>query len=149
MKKGYLLLPLLMTFASACLCARVADGAPNAELSGSRDPMQAPPVLQPPSNATAGQVDDVTGNRPPQPYFIMAHGGRLSVIHNAHRLDVGDKLDNARIVRIENDAFWLRENGQLRKVDIYPDVLIKRVVPRPASTPHRARRASAAEKDAP
>lgn len=136
--------------------ALATEGAPNL---GTRDPTQLPSSLQQAAGAgTNGQAVNGPGSEAPaQPFFIMSHGGRLVVIHKAHRLNVGDELDNARIVRIANDAVWLREDGLVRRVSIYPDV-IKRPVAKPAAplaSPHSAssrpthRRPRPTKKDAP
>lgn len=137
--------------------ALAAEGSPDL---GMRDPTQLPPALQ---QAVGGGARDGQALSGPdsealaQPFFIMSHGGRLVVIHKAHRLNVGDELDNARIVRIASDAVWLREDGLVRRVSIYPDV-IKRPVAKPVAplaSPHSAssrpthRRPRTTKKDAP
>ncbi|MGH6647590.1 hypothetical protein [Aquabacterium sp.] len=125
-----------------------------------RDPTQIPPSLQQAAGLGANEVNGPSGSNadtPAQPFFIMTHGGRLVVIHRAHRLKVGDEMDNARIVRIDNDAVWLREDGLVKRMSIYPDVL-KRPAAKPTaapSSPHSAssrqrhRRPATTKKDAP
>ncbi|MBC7701681.1 hypothetical protein [Aquabacterium sp.] len=128
----------------SCCCALAADGA--ALDLGTRDPTQMPATLQ--QALRPDMADRSAGETLPQPFFIMSHGGKLTVIHKAHRLHVGDELDNARIVRIDNDAVWLRESGQVKKVAIYPDVMKRPTAPT-ASSHQRHRRSPAAKKDAP
>lgn len=145
MRPGWFASALALILSCSGACAVAADGA-TPEL-GTRDPTQVPSALQPTPSPVA--ADGAGVETPAQPFFIMSHGGKLTVIHKAHRLHVGDELDNARIVRIENDAVWLREGGQVKKVAIYPDVVIKRPTPQTASSPQRHRRAPAVKKDAP
>lgn len=114
---------------------------------GTRDPTQMPGTTRP-SSAWSGAAEDATAETPPQPFFIMSDGDRLSVIHNAHRLHVGDELGNARIARIDTDAVWLRANGQVKKITLYPGVG-KRPPTQATPAPQRHRRSPATKKDAP
>ncbi|RZL01279.1 MAG: hypothetical protein EOP36_12185 [Rubrivivax sp.] len=144
MRSSWLSSTLALILLCSGTCVVAADGA-SSDL-GTRDPTQMPPALQ--QAATPGTAVDAAAETLTQPFFIMSHGGRLTVIHKAHRLHVGDELDNARIVRIDTDAVWLRESGQVKKVAIYPDV-IKRPTAPTASSHQRHRRSTAAKKDAP
>ena len=142
--RPWALLPLILACSGTGALAAEGTAATDTSL---RDPTQMPAALQ--QVPTPSAPDGSAADTPTLPFFIMSHGGRLVVIHQAHRLHVGDELDKARIVRIDSDAVWLRESGQVKKVAIYPDVAIKRQVTPTASPHQRHRRSPATKKDAP
>ncbi|WP_343626313.1 hypothetical protein [Roseateles puraquae] len=53
---------------------------------------------------------------------VVFAGGRAYVVQRGRRYGVGESLDGARIVRITEQAVWLREAGQIRREPLYGGV---------------------------
>lgn len=103
-------LPMLLALAAS------ASGADRAD---ERDPLRWPAELRqalaapPPA---AGSAPAPVDTRIQQ---VVFENGRGHVVSRGRRLAVGDSLDGARIERITEQAVWLREDGQLRRVPLY------------------------------
>ncbi|MCF8204378.1 MAG: hypothetical protein K9J82_04830 [Methylotenera sp.] len=53
---------------------------------------------------------------------VVFADGRAYVVQRGRRYGVGESLDGARIVRITEQAVWLREAGQVRRESLYSGV---------------------------
>ncbi len=70
--------------------------------------------------ATAATAHDPLEQFRPQ-HIVTVDGKRVLVWHG-RRYAVGDRLEGARIERIDESEVWLRDSGGLRKLARYPGV---------------------------
>lgn len=114
------LTPLLL---AAALAARAQD-AP-------RDPTAWPEALRSAvaaSSPASGVEPEREGIR-----HVVFTNGRAYVVQRGRRYGVGEQLDGARIERINEQAVWLREAGQLRREPLYGGVEKRPPAPPPAA----------------
>lgn len=92
---------------------------PAAAQEGLRDPTLTPTAARPAAAPASGA--EPTGSSS-QPQHIMVLNGRPYLIVAGRRLGVGDTWGEARIERIADGAFWLKEGGVSRRVSLYPGI---------------------------
>lgn len=111
-----------------CMAALCPAGAQDVR----RDPTELPPVLRASieaaqaASAASGAETGAVAIR--QVVFV---DGRAYVVQRGRRYGIGELLDGARIERINEQAVWLREAGQLRREPLYGGV--EKRTPAPAA----------------
>ena len=118
----------------------------SAGAASERDPTRAPeaawaasaPAAGLPTGSAAGPADIDAAL---QQRLVL--DGRPYLIERGWLRGVGDQFGSARIERITEREVWLRQNGELHKWPLYPNVLIQTLPDAAASAPrptaqHRA-----------
>jgi hypothetical protein len=88
----------------------------------SRDPLQPPASARPSAPVPAPEpAPGAAGTTPPQRVVraLMAADGRRWVLASGRRLGVGDLLEGARIVRIEDNAVVVRDGDTLQRLPLH------------------------------
>lgn len=102
-----------------------------------RDPMLPPAA----SRATAPAGDTIVPT-PSGPVLrqILVVDGRRYAVEGTRLRGVGDRFAGARIERIGDDAIWLREGAQLRRVPLFAGITRQAAAEPagPASATHRS-----------
>ncbi|MDT8998756.1 hypothetical protein RQP53_05675 [Paucibacter sp. APW11] len=96
--------------------------------SGGRDPMQWPPALRAAAAAEALAAAGPASAAEAEaiaPRLLLFSDGKAYVMQGSRRLGIGDKLGEARIVRIDQQAVWLREAGVTRREPLFAGVELR------------------------
>ena len=102
-------LTLLM---AAALCPAVEAAEP----ATTRDPMQAPPELRPPRDPANEGAAAAEMLQPQQLIFI---DGRPLLVLGSRRYGVGERIGDARIERITEQAVWLRDATGTHRLPLF------------------------------
>lgn len=109
----------------------LATGLAQAQAQPLRDPTAWPAALQQPAAASAASGAGGTASR-----LIIRSEGRAYVVTGGRRLGVGAQLGGAEIVRIEDNAVWLRDASGSRREPLYPGIDKRPAAPdTPPATP--------------
>jgi hypothetical protein len=97
---------------------------PLAQAADERDPTTLPPALRSAIAAAQAASSAASSVEPTDTAIrqVVFAGGRAYVVVRGRRYAVGEQLDGARIVRITEQAVWLREAGQVRREPLYGGV---------------------------
>ena len=108
-----------------------------------RDPTQPPAAYGAPA----------ASNRPAAEAFRLEHlvsvNGVRYLVWNSRRYQVGDSISGARIERISESAIWLRSEGSVRKLLLFPGIEKRPLDSGTAIPPNSSGRSRADEKNGP
>ena len=91
-----------------------------------RDPSSWPAALRS-GAASSGVEADVAADPEPKIKQIVVRQGKPFIVAQGREWGVGTKLGNATIVRIEEQAVWLRDASGTRREALYPGIEKKAV----------------------
>ena len=120
--------PALLPCAAALLALVAMPFAPAAEPS-LRDPLQPPAA---PRAASAPEAAADAGMSAPRQILVV--DGRRYVVEGTRLRGVGDKLGDARIERIGDDAVWLRRAGGVQRVPLFAGITRRPAAPEAAAS---------------
>lgn len=87
-----------------------------------RDPTSWPVGVQAPtSNRASGTGPEAEASGPKIQQIVIADG-RPYVIYGGRRYGVGAQFGDAKIMRIEDQAVWLRDASGTRRESLYPGI---------------------------
>jgi hypothetical protein len=95
-----------------------------------RDPTLPPPALRAPSAPVAPAVRP---EPPPAPRQLLTIDGRRYVVDRGRLRGVGDRLGDARIERIDDDAVHVRQGGTLLRLPMYATTVRREAAAMPAA----------------
>lgn len=132
--------PALLPCAAALLALLALPFAPAVADPGApalRDPLQPPAALR-----AASAPEAAADAGAPALRQILVVDGRRYVVEGTRLRGVGDKLGDARIERIGDDAVWLRRAGGVQRVPLFAGITRRPAAPEaatPAPAPSSAR----------
>jgi len=122
----------------SCLCFSAAAWAAAADRDPTAPPAEAGVVM--PSQAAGG------GSASPQGSSVIMQNGQPYLVVGTRLYAVGQKVGNAKLERITETEIWLREGGQLTKVQRFTGIQRSAARPtvacavKPAASSARAKR---------
>jgi len=125
-----------------------AQATPSQEASREelRDPSSWPAALRSPAASGIAQGADGADSTGRQIRQIVVRHGRPLVVVGGREWGVGAKLGGATIVRIEEQAVWLRDANGMRREALYPGIEKKTVNAsagaKPGARPDRAKKST-------
>lgn len=117
-----LFLSLLCSLANAQAQAHAQAQAPKDKSHEDlRDPSSWPAALRSSANPVGTDADSTAASGPQIKQIVVRHG-KPFVVAQGREWGVGAKLGNATIVRIEEQAVWLRDTSGTRREALYPGI---------------------------
>ncbi len=89
---------------------------------------------QPPAGINAPSTGVVPSNASPV-QIIMVRGKHCSAMVRGKMVEVGDRIEEGRILRITDHDLWVKADGQMNTMKLYPNVS-KRFVVAPITSSH-------------
>ena len=122
-----------MKYVAAGMVVALLVGEATAQATARRDPTQPPPGYGVP--AAAATRDPIEAFRPGH---LMIVDGQRYLMWQGRRYRVGDTIQGARIERIEESEIWLRNEGGLRKLALFPHIDKRPTTSAPAASTAQA-----------
>ena len=104
-------------------------GSTHGQSTPRRDPTQPPAGYAAPVGAPRDPIEAF------KPEHLMMVDGQRYLVWQGRRYRVGDTLQGARIERLEESEVWLRNEGGLRKLALYPRIEKRSTTNAAASVP--------------
>jgi hypothetical protein len=114
------------------LLAWIGVGATEVYADTLRDPTQPPAAIASPAAVVRQPLDDLRAE-----HIVIVNGVRY-LVWNSRRYAVGEEIAGAKIERILENAVWLKTNGTVRKLMLFPNIEKKPVSnDKPAAPPEK------------
>ena len=109
--------------AVALLMLPCAFGVVQAYAQPLRDPTVPPVQATLPASPLAAGPQDVD----PGAFSVIVRDGRRYLVHKTRLFAQGQKIGGARIERITETEVWLREDGVVRKLQLFPGIEVRKL----------------------
>ena len=117
---------MLRRFAAQLMMLTCVFGLHQAHAQELRDPTVAPAQTTGRASPLSAKPQGVD----PGALSVIVRDGRRYLVHETRLFTQGQKIGEARIERISETEVWLKEDGVVRKLQLFPGIEVRKLPPK-------------------